>query len=64
LKRQWSENQILPPFGPPEWNTAYNQLSENSFLSLSFLSLNTHFKTHLSIGGYAGDISIAVAPNE
>jgi hypothetical protein len=64
LRRQWSVNRTMPPFGPPEWNTAIPQLSGDSFIALSILVISSHFKTHLSIGGYAGDMSIAVAPNE
>jgi hypothetical protein len=63
LRRQWNDNKTLTNWGSPEWDTATGQLS-NSWLLLNVLVLNAHFKTHLSIGGYEGDMSIKVAPNE
>jgi len=64
VKRQWNNNKTLHFYGPPEWDTSIGQLSDDSWLLLSILAINSHFKTHLSIGGYAGDMSIKVAPYE
>jgi hypothetical protein len=63
LRCQWNSDQTLPLFGSPEWNTAGNQLGKDSYVLAGFLAMNSHFKTHLSIGGYEGDMNITVAPN-
>jgi hypothetical protein len=63
LKRQWNRNQTLPYWAPPELDTAVEQLSGSWLLAIGLL-INSHFKTHLSIGGYAGHMSVAMAAYE
>jgi hypothetical protein len=64
LRRQWNANKTIPILEPLEWLTAALQLSDSWGKLEVFGGINYHFKTHLAVGGWAGDMSITVAPNE
>ena len=62
IRRQWNTDGTIPNWYSPEYYTSYLQ-NRNSTLYSSEGS-NHHFKTHLFTGGYNGDMSVKVAPNE
>jgi hypothetical protein len=59
LKREWNSDGSMPTWEPPEILTAATQMM-NPFNIFGA----EHFKKHLSIGGYNGDMSIPYATNE
>jgi hypothetical protein len=64
LRRQWNPNKTIPHFEPLEWMTAVSQISK-SYADIGNLGgTNFHFKAHLAIGGWAGDMSVTFATNE
>ncbi len=57
-------NQTIPYFEPLEWVTAVLQIADTWDKLGDLGGTNNHFKAHLAIGGWAGDMSITVATNE
>jgi hypothetical protein len=64
LRRQWNKDETIPPYSPPEWDTAMLQMTDTWLLLNILAALNTHFKTHFAMGGYNGDMSLFSAPIE
>jgi hypothetical protein len=64
LRRQWNANKTKPILEPLEWVTAVFQIADSWQKYGNLGGINYHFKTHLAIGGWAGDMSITVATNE
>ncbi len=64
LRRRWNPNKTIPYFEPLEWATAVLQISKSVAYIEILGGTNSHFKLHLAIGGWAGDMSVTVAANE
>jgi tyrosinase len=64
LRRQWNQNRTIPVWEPPEWLTSLTQTSKTWGEFASLLGNTAHFKLHLSVGGFEGDMSIIYATNE
>ena len=64
LRRQWNPDNTIPPWEPPELATIQLQKHGNSVISIFTSVYSEHFKKHLNVGGYAGDIAQPYATNE
>ena len=63
MKREWEKDGSIHPWYGPELETSWTQTANNSFMYYN-RNLGIHFTPHLAIGGWNGDHSIPVAPNE
>ena len=63
LKRQWNDDNTMPPIYPPEMDAFLIQNSPDPATYLAILS-GFHFMLHLPVGGWSGDKSVPWAPHE
>ena len=64
VRRQWNMNGTVPVWEPPEWATSITQTTQNYPDWATLLGMSAHFKTHLHVGGYNGDMSDFFSTNE
>jgi hypothetical protein len=64
LKRHWNSDGTIPVWESPELLTFILQYGEPKMSSFESVFYSQHFKKHLNIGGYNGDIAIPYATNE
>ena len=63
VRRQWAYDTIIPSWNPIEYMDSVLQRAES--LSDWFSLMNDpHFKVHLSVGGWSGQMSVTDAPYE
>ncbi|CAG2175935.1 unnamed protein product, partial [Oppiella nova] len=64
IRRQWNLNKTMPVWEPPEWVTSLTQTSKTWPQFAQLLGYSAHFKTHLYVGGYEGEMSDIYATND
>ncbi|CAG2108021.1 unnamed protein product [Medioppia subpectinata] len=64
LQRQWNTNKTMPVWEPPEWVTSLTQTSKTWGDFAQLLGYSAHFKIHLHVGGYEGEMSDIWATND
>ncbi|CAG2106626.1 unnamed protein product [Medioppia subpectinata] len=63
-ERGWNANRTIPVWEPPEWLTSIIQTSEIYGQLVTRIGYTAHFKIHLHVGGFHGDLSNIWATND